>query len=216
VAVKLTEHVGRDRVIGVARLLGITTNLQPTPSLALGSFEVRLLELTGAYAAIAADVKHVEPYGIREIRGHGQTLWEHQAPASMKRGVLPWKRDQMVDMLMATVQTGTGRAAAFSRPSAGKTGTSEDNRDGWYVGFTGDLVVGVWVGRDDNQPVEGLNGGGLPARIWRDFMTSVYAVPAGEAVAAGDVQGVPLAAEGEPREPMTLQDIGDVIRRLFQ
>lgn len=212
VAVKLTEHVGREKVIGVARVLGISSDIKPTPSLALGSFEVTLLELTAAYAAIAADVKRVEPYAIREIRGRGRTLYEHRIPASNKRGVLPWKRDAMVDMLMATVQSGTGRAAAFGRPAAGKTGTSEDNRDGWFIGFTGDLVVGVWVGRDDNKPVEGLNGGGLPARIWRDFMTAVYRTAPAE--------GAALAAEGSPssgeRAPLTLQDIGDVIRGLFK
>lgn len=122
----------------------------------------------------------------------------------------------MVDMLMATIQDGTGRAAAFGRPAAGKTGTSEENRDGWFIGFTGDLVVGVWVGRDDNEPVEGLNGGGLPARIWRDFMTGVYrTAPAeGATVAAEGGPGLGRGAAG--REPLTLQDIGDVIRNLFR
>jgi len=219
VAVKLTEHIGRDKVIGVARVLGITSDLRPTPSLALGSFETTLLELTGAYAAIAADVKRVEPYAIREIRGRGRTLYEHQPASGRDRGTIPWKRDAMVDMLMAAVQTGTGRASAFGRPSAGKTGTSEDNRDGWFIGFTGDLVVGVWVGRDDNKPVEGLQGGGVPARIWRDFMTAVYAAPGvdGEEpfIADAATQHVPVSA-GDGNDPLSLKDLGDVIRQLFK
>ncbi len=219
VAVKLTEHIGREKVIGVARVLGITSNLQPTPSLALGSFETTLLELTGAYAAIAADVKRVEPYVIREIRGRGRTLYEYRSPAGGDRGTIPWKRDAMVNMLMAAVQTGTGRASAFGRPSAGKTGTSEDNRDGWFIGFTGDLVVGVWAGRDDNKPVEGLQGGGIPARIWRDFMTAVYAAPGADGkepfVADAATKHVPVSA-GDGNDPLSLKDLGDVIRQLFE
>ena len=219
VAVKLTEHIGREKVIGVARVLGIKTDLRPAPSLALGSFETTLLELTGAYAAIAADVQRVEPYVIREIRGRGRTLYEHRPPGGSRRGAIPWKRDAMVDMLMAAVQTGTGRAAAFGKPSAGKTGTSEGNRDGWFIGFTGDLVVGVWVGRDDNKPVAGLHGGGVPARMWRDFMTAVYAAPGvdgkGSLIANTGSATAPVAAGGGS-EPLTLKDLGDVIRELFE
>jgi len=219
VAVKLTEHIGREKVIGVARVLGVTSDLRPTPSLALGSFEMTLLELTGAYAAIAADAKRVEPYVIRDIRGRGRTLYEHRRAAGGDRGAIPWKRDAMVNMLMAAVQTGTGRASAFGRPSAGKTGTSEDNRDGWFIGFTGDLVVGVWVGRDDNKPVEGLQGGGIPARIWRDFMTAVYAAPGTDGkepfVADTATQHVPVSA-GDGNDPLSLKDLGDVIRQLFE
>jgi len=219
VAVKLAEHVGREKVIGVARVLGITSDMQPTPSLALGSFETTLIEMTGAYAAIAADVKRVEPYVIRQIRGRGRTLYEHRPAAGGSRGAIPWKRDAMVDMLMAAVQTGTGRASAFGRPSAGKTGTSEDNRDGWFIGFTGDLVVGVWAGRDDNKPVEGLQGGGIPARIWRDFMTAVYKTPSvdGEQpfAAGAATKHIPASAKDE-RDPMSLKDLGDVIRQMFK
>jgi membrane peptidoglycan carboxypeptidase len=124
---------------------------------------------------------------------------------------------------MEAVQTGTGRAAAFGRPAAGKTGTSQDNRDGWFIGFTNDLVVGVWVGRDDSEPVEGLQGGGMPARIWRDFMIGAYSAPpgGGEPVVAGAGRATALAdmapnAQPGSRQPMTLQDIGDVIRNLFE
>ncbi|MDH5556256.1 MAG: PBP1A family penicillin-binding protein [Alphaproteobacteria bacterium] len=220
VAVKLTEHVGRDKVIGVARLLGVKSDIRPTPSMPLGSFEMNLLEMTGAYAAIAADVKRVEPYAITEIRGRGRTLYRYSLPSGANRGILPWKRDQMLDMLMATVKEGTGRAADIGRPVAGKTGTSEDNRDGWFIGFTGDLVVGVWVGRDDNLPVEGLNGGGLPARIWRDFMTEVYRSPASGGAAAISAEAVrDMSSPAMPvagNKPLSFQDIGDVIKDLFK
>ncbi len=220
VAVKLTEHIGREKVIGVARLLGVKSEIRPSPSMPLGSFEATLLEMTGAYAAIAADVKRVEPYAIREIRGRGRTLYRYGPPPGASRGILPWKRDEMLDMLIATVKQGTGRAADIGRPAAGKTGTSEDNRDGWFIGFTGDLVVGVWVGRDDNKPVEGLSGGGLPARIWHDFMMDVYRSPSAGAQAAlvteagngGSIGSLP--ANGN--RPLSFQDIGDVIKQLFK
>lgn len=220
VAVKLTEHIGRDKVIGTARLLGVDSVIRPTPSMPLGSFETTLIEMTGAYAAIAADAKRIEPYAIREIRGRGRTLYTYTPPTGAKRGIMPWKREEMVDMLIATVKEGTGRAADFGRPAAGKTGTSEDSRDGWFIGFTGDLVVGVWVGRDDNKPVEGLSGGGIPARIWHDFMAAVYRSPgSGQPVALlNEEQGGRqlINASQNDGKPLSFQDIGDVIERLFK
>ncbi|MCK4868365.1 MAG: transglycosylase domain-containing protein, partial [Alphaproteobacteria bacterium] len=125
VAVKLTEHIGREKVIGVARVLGVKSEIRPNPSMPLGSFEATLLEMTGAYAAIAADVKRVEPYAVREIRGRGRTLYQYSTPPGASRGILPWKRDEMLDMLIAAVKQGTGRAADIGRTAAGKTGTSE-------------------------------------------------------------------------------------------
>jgi 1A family penicillin-binding protein len=217
VAVKLAQHVGPEKVIGVARVLGVKSDIRPTPSMALGSFETTLLEMTGAYAAIAADVKRVEPYAVRDIRGRGRTLYRHTPPPGATRGVIPWKRDEMVDMLTATVKQGTGKAADIGRPVAGKTGTSEDNRDGWFIGFTSDLVVGVWVGRDDNKPVKGLHGGGLPARIWHDFMAQVYRTPSGgpAAIVAKASDGPGLDGAAGKKESLSFQDIGDVIKQMF-
>jgi membrane peptidoglycan carboxypeptidase len=126
----------------------------------------------------------------------------------------------MLDMLIATVKQGTGRAADIGRTAAGKTGTSEGNRDGWFIGFTGDLVVGVWVGRDDNKPVEGLNGGGLPARIWHDFMMDVYLSPSAGAQAAIATEagngGLIDSLPANGNRPLSFQDIGDVIKQLFK
>lgn len=219
VAVKLTEHIGREKVIGVARILGVTSDIQPTPSMPLGSFEATLLEMTGAYAAIAADVKRVEPYAVREVRGRGRTLYSYRPPAGASRGILPWKRDEMLDMLIAAVKQGTGKAAEIGRPVAGKTGTSEDNRDAWFIGFTEDLVAGVWVGRDDNKPVVGLSGGGVPARIWHDFMAEVYRAPPGrggvESVADGG-RGASDTLQPPKNAPLTFKEIGDVIEQLFK
>ena len=82
----------------------------------------------------------------------------------------------MIDLLSTTIRSGTGKAAAFDRPAAGKTGTSQDYRDAWFIGFTADLVVGVWLGNDDGEPMAGVAGGGLPAKIWRDFMIQAYAL----------------------------------------
>ncbi len=206
VAVQLAEQVGRDRVIGVARRLGIGGNLRPVASLALGSAEVTLLEMTAAYAAIAAGVQRVEPFGIRAIRGvhgRGKVIHRHKPPPDQRRGaVLPWKREEMVDLLMTTMRAGTGRAAAFGRPAAGKTGTSQDYRDAWFVGFTADLVVGVWVGNDDARPMNGVTGGGLPARIWRDFMEGTYAVKGATPVAAS-ARTKPLAIVKADTPPLT-------------
>jgi penicillin-binding protein 1A len=220
VAVKLSEHLGREKVIDVARAMGVRSDIRPTASMPLGSFETTLLEMTGAYAAIAADERRIEPYVIREIRGRGQTVYRRDELSKARRTGRPWRRDEMLDMLIAAVKEGTGRAADIGRPTAGKTGTSEDNRDGWFIGFTDDLVVGVWVGRDDNKPVKGLSGGGLPARIWHDFMADVYRAPSGGAAAritAKSDDGETITdAIGKKPAPLSFQDIGDVIDQLLK
>ncbi len=220
VAVKLSEHLGREKVIEVARAMGVRSDIRPTASMPLGSSEATLVEMTGAYAAIAADQRRIEPYGIREVRGRGETVYRRDGLSKAARADRPWRRDEMLDMLIAAVKEGTGRAADIGRPTAGKTGTSEDNRDGWFIGFTDDLVVGVWVGRDDNKPVPGLSGGGLPARIWHDFMADVYRAPAGGAaarIAAKSDEGEIITdAIGKKPAPLSFQDIGDVIEQLFK
>ncbi|HYD13618.1 MAG TPA: transglycosylase domain-containing protein [Allosphingosinicella sp.] len=159
VAVQLSERVGRGAVIQAARDLGITTPLRADPSLPLGVNNVTLLELTAAYAGIASGRFPIRPYGLPE-----------DAPSESR-----FRRDphmpMMRDVLHAVVLRGTGRAANLSVPTFGKTGTTSDYRDALFVGFAGDLVVGVWVGNDDNSPLPGTSGGGAPARIWRAFMT---------------------------------------------
>ena len=171
VAVRLSEAVGRDKVIAVARDLGVTAKLTPGPSLALGTSETTLLEMTAAYGALASGVEKLEPYGIRAIDGPGAGLGLRSPPGDRAPGQgRDWPREAMLELLTAAVETGTGRAARLDHPVAGKTGTSQDHRDAWFVGFTSGLVVGVWVGNDDNTPMKDVTGGRLPARIWHDFV----------------------------------------------
>ncbi|ACL55547.1 PBP1A family penicillin-binding protein [Methylobacterium nodulans] len=175
VAVQLAEAVGIPAVIETAKALGVQSDLPNLPSLALGSAETTLLELTRAYAAVAAGAESVEPYAIRQIASRDQILYTRPATA------LPPARDTaaragMLDLLAAVMREGTGKGARVAVPAGGKTGTTQDNRDAWFIGFAGDLVVGVWLGNDDNAPMQGVTGGDLPAAIWRDFVTQALAV----------------------------------------
>jgi penicillin-binding protein 1A len=167
-AVRLSERVGRQNVIRAARDLGVRSPLSDNPSLALGTSGVTLLELTSAYAAVAAGAYPVQPKGLEdEVKPWWQRMWNRATGASGDPAF-----DELKDMLGAVVSQGTGRGAALAVPAFGKTGTTQDSRDALFIGFAEDLVVGVWVGNDDNSPLAGqIAGGGLPARIWRDFMT---------------------------------------------
>ncbi|MEO8454973.1 MAG: PBP1A family penicillin-binding protein [Sphingomicrobium sp.] len=171
--VRLSQSVGRNNVIRAARDLGITTPLPDKPSLALGSAGVSLLELTSAYAAVASGRYPVVARGLPE----------GQAPEGLSQffrsdGALDRRRDQapMLDLLYAAANNGTGRRAALAIPTFGKTGTTQENRDAVFIGFAADLVVGVWVGRDDNKSLGKISGGTVPAQIWRNFMTSALAI----------------------------------------
>jgi penicillin-binding protein 1A len=168
-AVRLSERVGRQNVIAAARDLGVRSPLNDNPSLALGTSGVTLLELTSAYAAVAAGAYPVRPKGLEdEEKPWWQRLWNRARPGTYGEPAF----DELRQMLGAVVSQGTGRAAALEVPAFGKTGTTQDSRDALFIGFAEDLVVGVWVGNDDNSPLAGqIAGGGLPARIWRDFMT---------------------------------------------
>ncbi len=170
VAVKLAERVGFRTVADMARRFGITTRIDTRPAMALGSSEVTLLELTQAYAAIANGGRVVRAYGIERVTtGEGVELWR-RLPAEPRVAVTPETAAKLTRMMKAAVETGTGRAAQMGRELAGKTGTTSDNRDGWFLGFTSDLVAGVWMGRDDARPVPGLGGGQAPARAFALFM----------------------------------------------
>jgi len=171
--VRLAESVGRSNVIRAARDLGITTRLPDKPSLALGTGGVSLLELTSAYAAVYSGRFPIRARGLPDEQPEGGLAQFFAA-----RGALDEKRDraQMLDLLWAAANTGTGKRAALRIPTFGKTGTTQDNRDALFVGFAGDLVVGVWVGRDDDKSLGKISGGTVPARIWRDFMSSAIAI----------------------------------------
>lgn len=173
VAVQVSETAGRERVIDAARRLGITAPLRPHPSIALGSFEVNLLELTAAYAHFANGGFQTFPYIIdTAITKSGTILYERIAPAP-PRVIGPREVAAMNDMLVATIKSGTGRRAAIDGQTlAGKTGTSQNWRDAWFIGYSGALVAGVWVGNDNGEPMNKVTGSGLPAQIWRAFMAS--------------------------------------------
>ena len=178
-AVRISEHVGRRRVVAAAERLGITAPLKAGPSIALGASEVNLMELTGAYAVLANRGYPVWPYGIIEIRDGAGTLLYRRSGSGANRLVEPRIVAALQSMLSDVIRTGTGRAARLTRPAAGKTGTSQDFRDAWFVGFSAELVTGVWLGNDESTPMKKVTGGGLPARLWRGFMTdALKGVPA--------------------------------------
>lgn len=166
VAVRLSEAVGRKPVIDAARDLGITTPLKAEPSLALGAFEVNLLELTSAYASVAAGAYPVKPWAITGFE-------DADANAAPPKGAGKWDLKEQKDLLTllhGVVQSGSGHRARLPVPAYGKTGTSQKFRDAWFIGFAGNLVAGVWVGNDDFTPMKGVTGGSLPAQIWAAFM----------------------------------------------
>ncbi len=206
VAVQVIQQAGLDRVLAAARRLGITTPLPENLAVSLGAAEVTLLELTGAYAVFANQGRGVWPYGISSIQGtEGTTLFRRPEEAYF-RVVPPRQVDQMTDMMQAVVQWGTGKRADPGRPAAGKTGTSQDFRDAWYVGFTADLVVGVWVGNDDGTPMQKVSGGRLPAEIWRRIVTAglegqpVKPLPGGGKPAPSDPKPAVAAKPPEPKK----------------
>ncbi len=169
VAVKLLQDVGPDAVIGLARRMGLVAKLNNDLALTLGGSGVTMLDVVPAVGVLANRGVRVEPYAIEKITDrHGRLLYQHYA---MENPVLDRTTvDSMVALMQAAVQLGTGRAANIGRPLAGKTGTSDENRDGWFVGFTPTVITGVWMGRDDNQPVPGLIGGVAPAQTWATMM----------------------------------------------
>ncbi|WP_414712718.1 transglycosylase domain-containing protein [Sphingopyxis sp.] len=197
-AVRLLREVGDDKVIDMARDLGVTSPLaKGDPSLALGTSSMTLLELTAAYAAVAANSYPVEPHAFEaEQKGWFENLF--RGPSSFGSR----QHDDIEQMLRAAVNRGTGRAARLPQANFGKTGTSQDNRDALFVGYANGLVVGVWIGNDDNTPLQGVSGGGLPARIWRDFMTGASGRPAAPRPKPVDPTG--------PVEPLDVPDIGAI------
>ena len=174
VAVKLLRDTGVDEVRRTARRLGITSPLGRDLSLALGASEVSLYDLTTAYAAIAAGGKAVAPYAITAIQARGGALLYRQPQVESPQMVNTAAAAALTDMLRSVVQFGTGTQAALDRPVAGKTGTTQDYRDAWFVGFSADYVTGVWLGNDDNSPMKRVTGGTLPAKIWHDTMQAAH------------------------------------------
>ncbi|MFY8075034.1 MAG: transglycosylase domain-containing protein [Sphingorhabdus lacus] len=200
-SVRLYQQVGGEAVAKAAEDLGVTSKLNLDPSLALGSSGITLLELTSAYAGVAGNAWPVEPHAFKQEE-QGWIEWLFSGPRSFSGRT----HQMLLDLLGATVSNGTGRAARLSIPAFGKTGTSQDNRDALFVGFADDLVVGVWIGNDDNSPLRGINGGGLPARIWRDFMSQAIK---GAAPKAAPKPATKPDPEG-PIEPLDLPELPEL------
>ncbi len=174
VAVRLAQATGPKAVVTTAQRLGITSDMKPELSLALGSAEVTLLELTAAYAPLANGGLAILPYAITAITDRdGVVLYQRQGD-ELGRVIAPGRVATMNRMMRGVIEHGTGTAATFGFPAAGKTGTSSDFRDAWFVGYSAELVTGVWVGNDDGGFMKAVTGGGVPARVWHDVMASAH------------------------------------------
>ena len=170
VAVQLAAQVGFDTVAETARRFGLTTPIDRRPAMALGSSDATLIEMTAAYAAVAAGGSEARPYAITRITTASGKILYTRDPPQPRVLVAPFVAAKMTELLQAAVETGTGRAAQIGRPLAGKTGTTSSNKDGWFLGFTNELTTGVWMGRDDARAVPGLQGGRAPARAFAAYM----------------------------------------------
>ena len=175
VAARLANEVGTANVAATAHRLGITSPIQTDPSMALGAVEVSPLEMAQAYDAFANGGQQVHAYGVERIRTTtGKVLYDHGAAAAPRKSVigapaLPY----MVEMMRQVIASGTGgRAKVSGYDLAGKTGTTSDYRDAWFIGFTGGFTAAVWLGKDNNTAMNKVTGGGAPAEIWHDFMAA--------------------------------------------
>ena len=175
ISAKIGEQLGFSTIADMARRFGITTPISTFPSMVLGTSDVRLIEMTRAFAEVQNKGVAVTPYAIRKVvTADGRLLYNHENDENRVL-VAPWVAAEMTDLLQSAVLSGTGRAAQIGRPVAGKTGTTSSNKDGWFIGFSSGLTTGVWMGRDDARTVAGLQGGTAPARAFHDFMAVAVA-----------------------------------------
>jgi penicillin-binding protein 1A len=196
VAVRLHLDLGVKRTAEVAQRLGIRSELREEPSLALGTSEVTLTELTGAYAAFANGGFRAEPHIIERVHTGAGVLLYSRALHVPVRVIDERPLAEMNDMLQATLIDGTGhRAALAHRAAAGKTGTSQEFRDAWFIGYTSELAGGVWIGNDNGHPMNKIMGGTLPARLWHDVMS----------IAHDGLPALPLAMMREANSAAALQ-----------
>lgn len=171
-AVRLMKDTGRRPVIDNARKLGIHSKLEPDLSLALGSSSISLIEMTTVYSVLANGGMSVYPFAITKITNQDGDLYYQRPERRTARRVADKKHiKDLTAMMQSAIENGTGRRARLNFKAAGKTGTSQDSRDAWFIGFTDEIVTGVWLGNDDNTPMDGVTGGSYPALIWRDIMS---------------------------------------------
>ncbi|MGL4287983.1 MAG: transglycosylase domain-containing protein, partial [Phreatobacter sp.] len=182
VAIRLGLEVGPKNVVRTAHRLGIASRLEPNASIALGTSEVSVVELVGAYAPFANGGLAVAPHVVTRIKTLGGKLLYMRQPEERNQVIEPRHVAMMNAMMRETLVSGTARKAEIPGwPAAGKTGTSQDYRDAWFIGYTANLVTGVWLGNDDNSPTRKATGGGLPVEVWSRFMKAAH-------------DGVPVAA----------------------
>src|SRR4051794_30357458 len=175
ISAKIGAQLGFSTIADMARRFGISTPISTFPSMVLGTSDVRLIDMTRAFASVNNKGVAVTPYAIRKVvTADGRQLYQHDSSEDRVL-VAPWVAAEMTDLLQSAVLSGTGRAAQIGRPVAGKTGTTQSNKDGWFIGFSSGLTTGVWMGRDDARMVPGLQGGTAPARAFHDFMTVAVA-----------------------------------------
>ncbi|MCK1425673.1 penicillin-binding protein 1A [Bradyrhizobium sp. 180] len=182
VAIRLGLEVGPKNVVRTAHRLGISSKLEPNASIALGTSEVSVVELVGAYAPFANGGLAVAPHVVTRIKTLGGKLLYMRQPDERNQVIDPRYVGMMNTMMRETLINGTAKKAEIPGwPAAGKTGTSQDYRDAWFIGYTANLVTGVWLGNDDNSPTKKATGGGLPVEVWTRFMRTAH-------------EGVPVAA----------------------
>ena len=209
VSVRLVVEVGADKVAALARRFGIERlPAQPQPSIALGTYEVSLLDLVSAYQVFQQGGRRSEPFLIEAIQATGGPILYRRAHLSPISVYDPALNGQMVAMMQGVIDSGTGRAAKLDRPAAGKTGTSQSYRDAWFVGFTPELATAIWVGDDRARPMRAIGGGDLPARIWGGFMSAALE---GEPVRDFDDAGAAVGP-ADPRSPFYAGLAADLAR----
>jgi penicillin-binding protein 1A len=223
-AVKISEMVGRDAVRAVAAGFGLSSDLAAGPALALGASESTLLTMTGAYAGILNGGSSVAPFGMNALRLKGEADPLIGPGGGIgERVISEGAAQQLVYMMHRVVEEGTGtRARLDGWQVAGKTGTTQAARDAWFIGFTADTVTGVWMGYDDNTPLSGVTGGGLPAEIWHEVMARVteglppqplpMAIPGPALQSPGLPGAAPLFA---PPGPERQDPVTSLFKRLF-
>jgi penicillin-binding protein 1A len=175
VAVKLAQQAGPSAIAGLAARFGITTiPAAPTLSIALGAYEVPLIEMTSAYQVFQQQGNRITPYMIESVTTvRGEPVFRHMTASPVPAYDII-RSSMMVKMMQKVITSGTGGQADIGRPAAGKTGTSQNWRDAWFIGFTPDYVAGIWVGNDDDKPMDKVTGGQLAAKAWGRFMTVAH------------------------------------------
>ncbi|MEF2554304.1 PBP1A family penicillin-binding protein [Aurantimonas sp. A2-1-M11] len=207
--VRLAMEVGIDEVIAAARDLGIDAPLNAMPSLALGASEVSLMDLTGAYASVRAGRTPIEPWGISTFAADQQSQSFRVGPSTLPQRELAEHHESLVSLLQLVVERGTGQEAALDGFAAGKTGTSQESRDAWFIGFNEALTVGVWVGNDDGTPMNDVTGGQMPASIWKAFMNAAAGspTPTGPVSSNSVPRAAPSVSPGVDTPPSSITDL---------